>query len=146
MKEVSFVRAVDGDTIVIEINGNEQKVRLIGVNTPESVHVDESKNNEYGEKASKYTKELLSKTQTLWLEYDEDRYDQYDRVLAYVWFTNSTENMRNMLNMKLVTAGYAEDVVYQPNDKYAKQFAEACDKAKSDGVGLWKYEEFLAAA
>ena len=60
LEAVTLVRVVDGDTIVISKDGKEEKVRFLEVNTPESVHSDESKNNTYGDMASDYTKTKLS--------------------------------------------------------------------------------------
>lgn len=83
---------VDGDTLAATSeNDNEFKVRLIGCNTPESVSADENKNCEGSRLASQYTKSLLSEEQTVYLEYDNDHYDKYGRVLTYVWFSEPTE-------------------------------------------------------
>ena len=73
---------VDGDTLTVtDEDSNEFKVRRIGCNTPESVSSDENKNCEEGRLASQYTKSLLSEGQTVYLEYDNDRYDKY----GWVW-------------------------------------------------------------
>lgn len=83
---------VDGDTLAVtDEDGSEFKVRLIGCNTPESVSSDESKNCEEGRLASQYTKSLISEGQTVYLEYDNDHYAKYGRILAYVWLSKPTE-------------------------------------------------------
>ncbi|MBP5595225.1 MAG: thermonuclease family protein, partial [Pseudobutyrivibrio sp.] len=106
---VKFVRTVDGDTIIVEDStGANKRVRMIGIDTPESVAQEEERNNEYGVMASDYTKDLLSKAGTVYLEYDIDSDDQYDRVLAYVWLedvddTFNVENIKNsMVNAIIV--------------------------------------------
>lgn len=79
----SVVRVVDGDTIVCDVDGKEIKVRLIGIDTPETVHPD--KEVEYfGAEASAYTTEMLD-GQDVSLEYDVEPTDRYGRDLAYVW-------------------------------------------------------------
>ncbi len=136
---------VDGDTIKVTIDGTEKTVRLIGIDTPESVNPDESKNNEYGEYASEYTKSLLQNVNTLYLEYDESKEDTYGRTLAYVWFSDdSADAETGMLNGLLVAKGYAYDKVYMPNNRYADRFMQFRMKAKNDKAGLWAYDGFAA--
>lgn len=78
------VRVVDGDTIVVLIDGQERKIRMIGIDAPESVHPDQTRNTEQGKSAADFTAELLNGKQ-VYLEYDTDRTDDYGRTLAYVW-------------------------------------------------------------
>lgn len=129
LEEVSLKRVVDGDTLIVtNSNGEDVRVRLIGIDTPESVHPDQSKNTLDGDIASEYTKSLLEVGQILYLEYDVDQLDVYNRTLAYVWLTNdinlsNIENISNdMLNAKLVADGYAVAKRYAPNTKYATIF------------------------
>ena len=91
MTEVLLIRVVDGDTILVSIDGSEEKVRMIGVDTPESVHSDSTKNNEYGDMASDFTKEYLKNYTTLYLQYDTEKEDQYGRTLAYVWLEDDVD-------------------------------------------------------
>ena len=77
-----LLNVIDGDTLSVMYAGKSTKVRLIGVDTPESVHPDEELNNQYGDKASEYTQELLKSTEYLYLEFDKQLYDDYDRLLA----------------------------------------------------------------
>lgn len=140
LQEAKVVRVVDGDTLVAIVNGEEEKIRLIGVDTPESVHSNKEKNNEYGTMASDYTKSIIP--EVIYLEYDEDPADQYDRLLCYVWLCNDTSNMDNMLNARLLKDGYAFNKEYKPNVKYAENFEEICNTAEINNSGLWQYEEF----
>ena len=92
-------RVVDGDTLIVtNSNGEDVRVRLIGIDTPESVHPDQSKNTLDGDIASEYTKSLLEVGQILYLEYDVDQLDVYNRTLAYVWLTNDI-NLSNIENI-----------------------------------------------
>ena len=81
------VRVVDGDTIIVDIDGTETRVRLIGVDTPESVHPDDTLNSERGKIASDFTSALLTGKQ-VYLEYDKEMTDKYGRTLAYVFLSN----------------------------------------------------------
>lgn len=122
--ETEFVRVVDGDTIVVKLDGENVKVRFIGVDAPESVHSDESKNTAEGELASEYLKNLLDKTDKLYLQYDVEQTDIYGRTLAYVWVSDKVDitcdaDVENyMLNAMLVKAGFAKAADYPPNTRY----------------------------
>ncbi|WP_324824344.1 thermonuclease family protein [Sinanaerobacter sp. ZZT-01] len=116
------IRVVDGDTFVATIDDKEEKVRLIGVDTPESVHPDKSKNTKAGELASEYVKDLLE-DQTVQLEFDVQERDKYGRVLAYVYLEDGT-----FLNEKLILDGYAQIATYPPNVKYVDVFKQAAER------------------
>ena len=129
LEQVTLKRVVDGNTIIVlDSNQNEIRVRMIGVDTAESVHVDSSKNTEAGVIANAYTKSQLVQGQTLFLEYDKERLDRYDRTLAYVWLdSNVNPNYLNdiqakMYNAKLIIEGYEVAKSYPPNTKYETIF------------------------
>ena len=114
-------RVVDGDKIIVHDPDNKRlRVRLTGINAPESVLEDESKNTEEGRDASKFLKELLADVKTVYLEYDEGRYDQYDRTLAYVWIDTGTTYI--MVNEIMLATGHAKPVYIKPNLRYADTF------------------------
>ena len=114
-------RVVDGDTIIVRDPDNKRlRVRLTGINAPESVLEDESKNTEEGRDASKFLKELLADVKTVYLEYDEGRYDQYERTLAYVWIDTGTTYI--MVNEIMLATGHAKPVYIKPNLRYADTF------------------------
>lgn len=144
LEEAKLLHVVDGDTLYVEAGGKEVKIRLIGIDTPESVHEDESKNTVYGTYASDYTKQILENVATVYLEYDKDTEDDYGRTLAYIWLSDDTGSVENMLNAILLRDGYAMDKVFMPNDKYAVQFSDLREEAESAGSGLWADEEFHA--
>lgn len=126
LESVILKRVVDGDTLIVtNSDGNDLRVRLIGVDTPESVHPDEDKNTLEGDLASEYTKSLLTIGQNLYLEYDVEQFDIYNRTLAYVWLSDEINNdniSETMLNAKLVADGYAVAKEFKPNVKYSKLF------------------------
>ena len=125
------VKVVDGDTIDVSVNGNKTRVRLIGVDTPESVSSDENKNCEEGKIASQYTKDTLY-GKNVYLEYDVGTTDKYGRTLAYVY----TED-KEMYNEILLKKGYARLMTIQPNVKYVNTFTKIQAKAREDKVGFW---------
>lgn len=125
------VKIVDGDTVKLLMNGETTTVRLIGIDTPESVHPNKEKNVPEGTLASDHTKELLE-DKLVYVEYDEDPTDHYGRVLAYLYLDENT-----MVNAQILADGYAEVMTVAPNDKYAEYFQMLEDEAKSNNVGLW---------
>ena len=123
--KASILYVVDGDTIVVMNEDREEvKVRMIGVNTPESVHSDASKNTKEGKIASDYTKSVLKEGMIVYLEYDKDKQDQYGRDLAYVWLkddvdTSSYEDFcKYNYGAILLQNTYCEAVYYEPNGQY----------------------------
>lgn len=124
-------RVVDGDTLEVDINGTTSKVRLIGIDTPESVHPDANRNSSEGKNASEYTKEQLT-GKTIGLEYDVGKTDQYGRILAYAYLESGL-----MYNAQLAAEGYAQQMTFQPNVKWAGLFKELIADARSNNRGLW---------
>ena len=121
--ECDLERVVDGDTIIVhDPDGNRLRVRLTGINAPESVHEDESKNTEEGRQASKFMKELLEDVDVVYLEYDEAQFDQYERTLAYVWI--DIDGTYVMVNEIMLATDYAEPVYIKPNLRYADVFRQ----------------------
>lgn len=134
--EYEVISVTDGDTFEINYNGTKEKVRLIGVDTPESVHPNSKKNNEYGKQASNYTKNLLER-KVVKLEFDVSSRDKYGRLLAYVYLENG-----EMLNKKLLKEGYAQVATYPPNVKYVEDFKTIQKEARENKVGFWAKDVF----
>lgn len=126
------VRVVDGDTVMVDIDGEEVRIRLIGVDTPESVSTDESKNTDEGKTASEYTAEQLT-GKSVYLEYDEELTDTYGCTLAYVYL----EDGKTMFNKVLLEQGYAQVMTIEPNIRYAKEFEALEAAAEEAGEGFW---------
>lgn len=120
-------RVVDGDTFELT---NGQKVRLIGVNTPESVKQN-SPVEYFGQESSNYTKKMLT-GKTVFLEKDAGDKDKYGRLLRYVYLEDKT-----MYNELLTKEGYARVMTVQPNVKYQTRFIEAERFARDNNKGLW---------
>ncbi len=125
-------RVIDGDTIEVLINGKTEKVRLIGVDTPETVHPTKEV-EAYGQEASSFTKAQLTDKE-IKLEFDVEERDKYGRLLAYVWLGDK------LFNEVLVAEGYAQVATYPPNVKYVDRFTAAQKQAREANKGLWGME------
>ncbi|MBO5341253.1 MAG: thermonuclease family protein [Lachnospiraceae bacterium] len=133
---------VDGDTVDVDLNGVKERVRLIGVDAPESVSAEESENSVYGELASEYTREHLKEGTVVYLMFDSEKRDRYDRLLAYVWLEDALDNTDHLFQKQLVEDGYARAVSYEPNTLYRHVFEESMGEAIVERNGLWAYEDF----
>lgn len=138
--EAKVTRIVDGDTIVVNIQGTEKKVRMIGMNTPEST----TKIEKFGKEASNYTTQKLT-DKTVYLEKDVNETDKYGRLLRYVWLEipneiTETTIKEKMFNAILVIEGYAQVATYPPDIKYVDYFTKIQNIAKDANLGLWQYK------
>lgn len=143
-QQADVVSVVDGDTISVTIDGKLERVRLIGIDTPESrpnrraskqatsERLDSKKILELGAKASAHTKTLLPKGSHVRLEYDVQKRDRYGRLLAYVWLPDGT-----MANEEIIRSGFAYLLTIPPNVKYREKFADAFRKSREESRGLW---------
>ena len=125
-------RIVDGDTLVAIVDGERERVRLLGIDTPESV-AENRPDQCYGEESSEYLKSLLPEGSDITLILDEEARDQYDRLLAYV--VRSSDAL--FINLDLIEQGYAGVLIYDPNDHYESLFRSAEQDAIAAGAGLW---------
>lgn len=125
------LRVVDGDTVVIFYEGKKEKVRLLCVNTPESVHPDPSRNVPMGKTSSDYTKKrLLGKE--VGLQFEGRKRGNYGRLLAYVFVDG--ENF----NLELVRQGLSPYYTkYGRSLSYDEEFREAERQAMQAGLGIW---------
>lgn len=134
-------RVVDGDTIIAQ-KGDSYRVRLIGIDTPETVHPNGIV-EPWGKEASNFTKKSLE-GKTVFLEFDEKEEDHYGRKLAYVWTENPKKSERPkediLFNYKLVALGYARERAYPPNVKYQRLLKKGEDEAIDGDKGLWAIE------
>jgi len=130
--EYKVIRVVDGDTIVIDYNGKPEKVRLLCVNTPESVHPDKKQNVPMGKVASRFAKKRLS-GKYIDLEFEGNRTrGKYRRLLSYVFVEG--EN----LNLELVREGLSPYYTkYGPSENYDRDFREAERFARHHRLNIW---------
>jgi micrococcal nuclease len=142
MPFVAYV--VDGDTIAVRIDKTIEKVRLIGIDTPESrknerAQLQAERSNrdiktimEFGKRAKDTLKGLLPKGTELRVEYDTQKRDKYGRLLAYVYRTDNV-----MINEEMILRGYAQLLTIPPNVRYVERFKRALAKSKKEQRGLW---------
>ena len=130
----NVVRVVDGDTVIIDLDGTTTRIRILGIDTPESVAPEESGkiNTDEGTIASNRANELLEDTK-VYLEYDSEKLDQYDRTLAYVYLEDGS-----MFEEIMISEGLAKVVSYKPNNLYSEYFYELQDAAKYQNKGFWR--------
>jgi micrococcal nuclease len=125
-------RVVDGDTIDVEKDGEHVRVRLIGIDTPETV--DPRRTVEcFGKEASAKTKELLEgKMVRLETDPSQGDYDKYKRMLAYVYLSDGT-----LFNQTMISEGYAHEYTYRLPYRYQAEFNDAERTAREEKKGLW---------
>jgi len=126
---VRVTRVIDGDTIEVRLGGRVEDVRLIGVDTPETVKPDTPVQC-FGPRASHFTKRLLT-GQRVRLVFGEERRDVYGRLLAYVFLGG------RFFNPILVRRGLARSLTIPPNDRFAPRFRRLELAAARAGRGLW---------
>ncbi len=125
------VRIVDGDTIVVRQGGHTDKVRYIGIDTPETVKPNTPVQC-YGHAASRRNTRLLAGRAVRLVPGAESR-DRYGRLLAYVY----REPDGLFVNESLVREGYARTMTIAPNNRFAPRFAALSAHAQETGAGLW---------
>jgi len=134
------VYVYDGDTIKLD---NGERVRLIGIDAPEAHdnekltrdvahrHIDRRTQLGMGRQAAKYARSLL-RDQNVRLEFDVERRDRYQRLLAYVYLTDGT-----FVNEQIIREGYAYPLTIPPNVRYAHKFKQWFDEAREQKRGLF---------
>ncbi len=128
----TVVRVVDGDTLVVDIDGREERVRLIGIDTPESTDPRQPVEC-FGAEATARVEALLPAGTTVRLERDVEARDRYDRLLAYVF--RQADDL--FVNVAMVRDGFAEVLTIAPNVSYVGTFTDAARAARTDSRGLW---------
>ena len=126
--EAVVEKIVDGDTLDVKpgAGGETMRVRLIGIDAPESVNPDDSKNTEDGRKASAWLKGSLPKGTRVWLVQDVSDTDKYGRYLRYVWVSDpsaaNADPAKDMLNALIVANGHAVAKDFPPDTAYSQLF------------------------
>lgn len=126
---VAVLRVVDGDTLWVD--GPEERVRLIGIDAPE-VDWHGGRAECYGDEAGRFMQDLLLGKRVR-LELDREERDRFGRTLAYVYLEDG-----RMVNVLLVRRGFAQVVLFPPNDRYEDRLVAAEAEARGAGHGLWR--------
>ena len=141
---VKVLYVIDGDTIKIELGGRRESVRLIGIDAPESKANKKAKKDvarsrqdlktmlSLGKAATAYVKSIVKPGDWVTLEQDVGPRDRYRRILAYVYLRSG-----EMLNEKVIAAGYASVMTIPPNIRYQDRFLHAYRSAREGRLGLW---------
>lgn len=126
------VKVVDGDTLTLEKDGEKVTIRLIGLDTPETV--DPRKPVQcFGNEASQKAKELLDGANiSLETDASQGTYDKYGRMLAYVFLSDGT-----LFNEYMIAEGYGHEYTYSEPYKYQSRFKAAEQRAREEKKGLW---------
>ena len=130
------VKVIDGDTIKVDVGGEIETVRLIGIDTPEIANPYNPREDYFGPEAAQYAKQLMER-QLVYLIPDpmESNRDKYDRLLRYVFLEDGT-----LINAKLIKEGFAFNYIYEPF-QFMKQFDYLEKQAKENRLGLWGGEK-----
>ena len=123
-------KVVDGDTLEVRVGNRNETVRLLGIDTPETVHPDKPVEC-FGPEASARTKDLLPRGAKVRIERDAEARDHFGRLLLYVYIDDQ------MVNELLLREGLARPLSIEPNTTHAAKFQGAADEARTANVGLW---------
>lgn len=149
LPKYTIVSVVDGDTIKVKDGKNQEyTVRMISIDTPESVHPKKEKNTKEGIIASNFTKSILTKDLVIELEKDVSNTDKYGRMLSYVWYQEPIKDKNGkliktidkMFNVKILEEGYATVVSYPPDIKYLDKFIIIQQTAQKNKKGFWNMD------
>jgi micrococcal nuclease len=130
MVRTQVVKVIDGDTLEIRWNNRNERIRLIGVDTPETVHPRIGE-EPYGREASNFTKSQLTGKQVL-IELDVEPRDRYGRLLGYLYLTDGT-----FFNASLINQGFAQLMTYPPNVRWVSLYQALQTNARTQNRGLW---------
>lgn len=125
-------RVVDGDTIIVDIRGERERVRLIGIDTPET-HRPDTPVQCYGPEATEFIAQLLPSGTAVNLERDIETRDDFGRLLAYV--TRVEDGL--FVNLEMAERGYAKSLRVKPNTTFANEIGDAVRDAQQHHRGLW---------
>ncbi len=139
------IKIIDGDTLWVYYGIQREKIRLIGIDTPESKDNTKAKRDAertgqdiktitaMGKRATEYVESLVKSGDLITIEFDVEQRDRYSRLLGYVYLSNG-----KMLNEEIIKAGYANVMTIPPNVKYQDKFLKAYKEAREKKKGLWE--------
>ncbi len=132
---VNYIKTSDGDTARFKINGEEKRVRFLGINTPEVAGEDKIE-QALGNEAMEFTKNLLENANKIEIEYDDvaDKEDRYGRILAWVWVDGK------LAEEELLNVGLAKTYMLKKDYNYTKRLNDAEKNAREKGLGIWSEE------
>jgi micrococcal nuclease len=131
VRTARVVRVIDGDTLLVAVGGRQERVRYIGVDTPETVK-PQTPVQCFGKRASAENRRLVAGREVR-LVADAEARDRYGRLLAYVYRVDDGL----FVNAELARGGYATVLSIAPNVRFAARFAALARQARDAGRGLW---------
>jgi micrococcal nuclease len=132
----TVLRVVDGDTVDVQIDGREERVRLIGIDTPETKKPD-SPVECFGPEATAFTESLLPEGTAVRIERDVGGRDDFGRLLGYVYLVDDAGSPTTFVNDEIVASGHATPLSIAPNTTFASTFADSARAAEAADLGLW---------
>ncbi len=127
----SVIRVIDGDTLVLRLQGAVETVRLIGVDTPETVHPTKPVEC-LGPEASAFIHSVLKPQTQVRVQRDVEARDRYRRLLVYLYLMDGT-----FVNQELLRLGFARTLSIAPNTAFTAKFASIETAARENQIGLW---------
>ncbi len=128
--EITLVNCIDGDTANFLVNGKEEKVRFLVIDAPE-IGKGDTPSDPFGDEAAEYTCNALKNAKEIRFAYEDDRYDRYDRLLAWIFVDN------HLLQEQLIQEGLAE-VRYVYDDYFYTNVLEVAESvARKEKIGIW---------
>lgn len=136
MQAATVERVVDGDTVRLQLDGKSESVRLLNVNTPETVDPRRPV-EEYGKEASAFATSILPPGTKVYVKSDVEERDRYDRLLRHLYLEDGT-----WFNALLIRAGYGQLMTIAPNVSAADFFKGLQARAREERIGLWQIEAY----
>lgn len=128
----TVVEVIDGDTVIIDFDGDHETVRLLGVDTPETVDPNRPVQC-FGPEASQFLRSTLLPGSTVEVMRDVEARDRFGRLLVYLRRTSE----ETLINIELVRNGYGDVSIYDPNVAFREELEHALATAQTSGAGLW---------
>lgn len=141
--KATIERVVDGDTMKVNLNGETVTLRLLLIDTPESVKPGVEP-QPYSIEASNFAKDILKEGDSVYLEYDNgDKTDKYDRHLVYLWYYNKDKSSWEMFNERIIKEGYARVGYIYSQRRHLDLLYKAQDEAKSNNKNIWSIDGYV---
>ncbi|TAF68197.1 MAG: hypothetical protein EAZ55_00405 [Cytophagales bacterium] len=138
-EEVQLLAVVDGDTLLVSNKHYPEgvQVHLIGIDAPELASETGDRDQYYARNAADFVRTKLRNSNKVFLEFDRERYNHRDQLLAYVYATKNGSSLKS-LNAEMIQKGYARAVSQDPNVRYDKHFRKLENEARRRRLGIWR--------
>ncbi len=136
-EQATVLEVLDGDSIMVKTDKHKEgiKVRLLGIDAPEKASNIFQSDQRFARQAMRYVEEKLPPHTKIYLEYDRQKWDQFGRLLAYIYINKTGKS----INSDLIRNGYAFAKEHKRNKRYQKNFERLQEQAKRYQLGLWRY-------